>query len=314
MLDSYYLQELDEEEKAMHEFEKEWKLSGIQRIFYNSLVRELGGFGSEDGKFIWPTSVTNTLDGDLVIKDTGNQQIQIFSPAGHHKQTFKYGSENTKCLGDVSCTKEGLLLVSDGSKGIKVFTKEGKMIHLLKSSKEDWKHSYGLAVRPNNSIAVTDWTDGGKVHIAGVDWRMNAILKTTVVEGLRRPEYIAVTKDEDLLVTEGQLFGQHAGCGVKMIEKERSNIKIIGPNDGTHCSFINPSGVCVDSNGNFFVADKEKNNVTLFNPDSSLAAVVVSHDLEGPCGITVTQTDLLAITDCYHHTVKLYKYKQGIPL
>ncbi|XP_068090523.1 E3 ubiquitin-protein ligase TRIM32-like isoform X2 [Hyperolius riggenbachi] len=178
----------------MHEFNKEWKLSGIQRIFYNSLVGELGGFGSEDGKFIWPTSVTNTLDGDLAIKDTGNQQIQIFSAEGRHKQTFSYGSENTKCLGDVTCTKEGLLLVSNGSKGIKVFTKQGEMIHLLKSSKADWKHSYGLAVVNSNSIAVTDWTDGGKVHIVAVDWRMNAILKTNVVDGLQRPEYIAVTK------------------------------------------------------------------------------------------------------------------------
>ncbi|XP_068090515.1 E3 ubiquitin-protein ligase TRIM32-like isoform X1 [Hyperolius riggenbachi] len=298
----------------MHEFNKEWKLSGIQRIFYNSLVGELGGFGSEDGKFIWPTSVTNTLDGDLAIKDTGNQQIQIFSAEGRHKQTFSYGSENTKCLGDVTCTKEGLLLVSNGSKGIKVFTKQGEMIHLLKSSKADWKHSYGLAVVNSNSIAVTDWTDGGKVHIVAVDWRMNAILKTNVVDGLQRPEYIAVTKDEDLLVTEGQLFGEHTGCCLKVIDNDRAIKKTIGPKYGNNLHFINPSGVCVDGNGNFFVADKGRNNITMFNPKSSLMAVVVTHDLEGPCGINITNSDLLVVADCYHHTVKLYKYKQGIIL
>ncbi|XP_075047670.1 E3 ubiquitin-protein ligase TRIM32-like [Mixophyes fleayi] len=312
MLDPYYLQELDDEEKAMHEFSKEWKLSGIQRIFYNNLVKVLGGFGSEAGKFIWPTSVTNTLDGDLAIKDTGNQQIQIFSPEGHHKQTFTYGSEATKCLGDVACTEDGLLLVSNGSKGIKVFSKEGEMIHLLKSSKADWKHSYGLAVLRSNSIAVTDWTDGGKVHIIGVDWRMNAVLKTNVVDGLQRPEYIAVTEDEDLLLTEGQLFGQRTGCCLKIIDKERAITKTIGPTYGNHFNFMNPSGVCVDANGNFFVADKGKNNITIFNPDSSLAALVVTHDLEGPCGLTVTKSGLLVVTDCYHHNVKIYRYKQGI--
>ncbi|CAJ0965411.1 unnamed protein product [Ranitomeya imitator] len=180
--------------KAMHEFHKDWKLSGIQRIFYNSLVKELGSYGSEDGKFTWPTSVAITVDDDLVIKDSGNQKIQIFSPEGHHKQTFTYGSETINCLGDVVCTGEGLLLVSNGYKGIKVFSKEGEMIHLLKSSKADWKHSYGLAILNSTSIAVTDWTDGGKVHIVGVDWRMNAIMKTNVVDGLRRPEHIAVSK------------------------------------------------------------------------------------------------------------------------
>ncbi|KAM4050185.1 E3 ubiquitin-protein ligase TRIM32-like [Anomaloglossus baeobatrachus] len=314
MLDSYYLQELDEEEKAMHEFNKDWKLSGIQRIFYNSLVKELGSYGSEDGKFIWPTSVSTTLDGDLVIKDSGNQKIQMFSPDGQHKQTFTYGSESSNCLGDVVCTEEGLLLVSNGYKGIKVFSKEGEMIHLLKSSKADWKHSYGLAIVNSTSIAVTDWTDGGKVHIVGVDWRMNAIVKTNVVDGLQRPEHIAVGQDEDLLVTEGQLFGQHTGCCLKIIDNERIIKKTIGPTYGSHFNFINPSGVCVDVNGNFLVADKGKNNVTMFNPNSSLVALVVTQDLEGPCGITITKNGLLVITDCYHHSVKMYKYKQGITL
>ncbi|XP_053326695.1 E3 ubiquitin-protein ligase TRIM32-like [Spea bombifrons] len=310
MLDSYYLQDLDEEEKAMHEFNKDWKLSGIQRLFYNSLVKQLGGFGSEAGKFIWPTGVTNTLEGDLAIKDTGNQQIQIFSLDGYHKQTFSYGSESTKHLGDVACTQEGLFLVSDGSKGIKVFSKEGEMIHLLKSSKADWKHSYGLSVLKSNRIAVTDWTDGGKIHIVGVDWRMNAILKTNVIDGLQRPEHVAVTEDEDLLVTEGQLFGRNAGCCVKIIDSERALKKTIGPTYGDHYSFMNPSGICVDTSGNFFVADKGKNNVTLFSRDSSLSELVVTQDLEGPSGITVTKNGLLVVTDCYHHCVKMYKYRQ----
>ncbi|XP_075432398.1 E3 ubiquitin-protein ligase TRIM32-like isoform X1 [Ascaphus truei] len=299
-------------EKAMHEFNKDWKLSGIQRIFYNTLVKQLGGFGSEASKFIWPTSVTTTLEGDLAIKDTGNQQIQIFSPDGHHKQTFVYGSESNNCLGDVACTQEGFLLVSDGSKGIKVFSREGDMIHLLKSSKTDWKNSYGLAVLRSNSIAVTDWTDGGKVHIVGVDWRMNAILKTNVVDGLHRPEHIAVTEGEDLLVTEGQLFGQHSGCCVKIIDSERALKKTIGPRYGNQLSFGNPSGVCVDASGNYFVADKGKNCVTMFNPDSSLAALVVTQDLEGPSGITLTNSGLLVVADCYHHSVKMYKYRQDL--
>ncbi|XP_072263160.1 E3 ubiquitin-protein ligase TRIM32-like isoform X2 [Pyxicephalus adspersus] len=222
----------------MHEFNKEWKLSGIKRIFYNSLVGELGGFGLEDGKFIWPTSVTITLDGDLAIKDTGNHQIQIFSPEGYHKQTFSYGSENTKCLGDVACTNEGLLLVSNGSKGI---------------------------------------------------------------------------KDEDLLVTEGQLFGHHSSGCLKVIDSDRTIKKTIGPTYGNF-NFVNPSGVCVDGNGNFFIADKWRNNITMFNPNSSLMAAVVTHDLEGPCGITIANNDLLVVADCYHHTVKLYKYKQAILL
>ncbi|KAE8632776.1 hypothetical protein XENTR_v10001670 [Xenopus tropicalis] len=299
-------------EKAMHEFNKDWKLSGIQRIYYNTLVKELGGFGSENGKFIWPTGVSNTFEGDLAIKDSGNNQIHIYTLHGQNKQTFTYTSESTKCFGDIACTQEGLLLVSDGSKGIKMFSKEGKMIHLLKSPKTDWKHSYGLAVLNSNSLAVTDWTDGGKVHIVSVDWRMNAILRTNVVDGLHRPEYIAVTENEDLLVTEGQLFGNHKGGCIKIIDREHTLKKTIGPTYGKQMHFINPSGVCVDTNGNFFVADKSNNCVTLFSRDGSLSAQVVSQDLEGPSGIEVTKSGLLVVTDCYHHSVKMYKFKQSL--
>lgn len=125
---------------------------------------------------------------------------------------------------------------------------------------------------------------------------------------------ISVLQNEELLVTEGQLFGKHSGGCIKVINNDRSMKKSIGPKYGHNLSFVNPSGVCVDGNGNFFIADKCNNNVTMFNPNSSLIATVVTHDLEGPCGITIANHDLLVVTDCYHHTVKLYKYKQGILL
>ncbi|XP_069486944.1 E3 ubiquitin-protein ligase TRIM32-like [Ambystoma mexicanum] len=275
------------------------------------MVTELGGYGSEPGQFIWPSGVTTTLDGNLAVKDSGNQQIQIFSPDGRHKQGFSYGMESERDFGDVACTQDGLILVTDGSKGIKVFSKDGLMIHLLKCLKSDWNHSYGIAAVKSSSIAVTDWTDGGKVHMIGVDWRMNAILKMNVINGLNRPEHIAVNKKEEILVTEGQLFGHQQGRCLKIIDNERILKKTIGPRIDNKFSFINPSGVCVDSHGNSFVADEVQNCVVMFNPDSSLTVKVVTQDLEGPAGLAVTKDGLLAVADCYHHRVKLYKYKQS---
>ncbi|XP_069096572.1 E3 ubiquitin-protein ligase TRIM32-like [Pleurodeles waltl] len=293
----------------MYDFDKRWKLSGVQRIYINSMVTELGGFGSESSNLIWPSSVTTTPHGDLAVKDSGNQQIQIFSPEGRHKHGFSYCTESAKDFGDVVCTQDGLILVTDGSKGIKVFSSDGLMIHLLKSPNADWKHSYGIEVMKFSNIAVTDWTDGGKIHILDVDWRMNAILKMTVINKLHRPEHIAVNKNEDLLVTEGQLFGQQLGCCLKVLDSEHILRKTIGPSVDNKFHFVNPSGVCVDRNDNVFVADERQNCVVMFNPDSSLTAKVVTQDLEGPAGLAVTKEGLLAVADCYHHRVKLYKYR-----
>ncbi|KYO35097.1 E3 ubiquitin-protein ligase TRIM32 [Alligator mississippiensis] len=309
MLDSYFLKELDDEQVALFEFNKGWKLSGIQKLYYNCLVKELGGFGTDPGKFIWPTSVTMTLDGDLAVKDSGNEQIQLFCSEGLYKHRFSYGSGTVKGLGDIVCIQDGLLLVTDGSKAIKVFSRDGEMIHQLKSPDMDWNHSYGMAILKSNDIAITDWTDLGKIHIIRIDLRMSAITRMYVMDGFHRPEHIAVNKREEMLVTKGQLFGKKQGSCLKVVNKDRIQKKTIGPSYENRITFVNPSGVCVDSDENLFVADRGQNYIVMFNPDASLVALVVNENLEGPCGLSVTKDGLLAVADCYHHSVKLYRYK-----
>ncbi|MGH0134229.1 UNVERIFIED_CONTAM: hypothetical protein FKN15_076872 [Acipenser sinensis] len=178
----------------MHAHHKDWKLSGIRRIYRNTLMAEIGQFGTGPGKLIWPTALTLTPEGDLAVKDSGNNRIQIFSREGFHKHGFSFGSKSVKCLGDIAATADGRLLVTDGSKAVKVFAKDGELIHQLKPPKMDWKSSHGLALLPCGNLAVTDWTDGGKIHIISVDWRNNAILKMNVMEGFVRPVQISVNK------------------------------------------------------------------------------------------------------------------------
>ncbi|XP_058890346.1 tripartite motif-containing protein 3-like [Acipenser ruthenus] len=172
----------------------------------------------------------------------------------------------------------------------------------------DWKSSHGLALLPCGNLAVTDWTDGGKIHIISVDWRNNAILKMNVMEGFVRPVQISVNKNEDLLVAEGQLFGQYEGRCVKIIENKKIKMKI-GPELGNRHCFVNPSGVCVDRDGNILVTDEGQNCITMFNPNASLSAYVVNHELQGPFGICITNEGHLAVADCYHSCVKLYRYR-----
>ncbi|XP_066473139.1 tripartite motif-containing protein 2-like [Tiliqua scincoides] len=269
----------------------------------------LGGFGTLPGKLIWPTSVTTSPDGDLVVKDSGTGHIQIYSPDGDFKQRFPYGFEPIKGMGDVTCMRSGVILVTNGTRIIQLFSKDGELIHELKSPKLTWPYSYGITVMQSNKIAVSDWTDGGKINIIGVDWRMNAILKTNAIEGFHRPVRIAVSKNEDLLVTEGQLFGRFQGCCIKVIDKNRHLKRTIGPRYGKTFSFENPSGISVDSPGNIFVTDEDRNYIVMFNPDSSLSAVIVSEGLQGPSSLSVMEHGLLAVADCYNHCVKIFRYK-----
>lgn len=116
-------------------------------------------------------------------------------------------------------------------------------------------------------------------------------------------------QNEELLVTEGQLFGRFQGCCIKVIDKNRLLKKTIGPRYGKTYEFENPSGISVDTYGNIFVADEQKNCIVMFNPDSSISAVLVSEGLQGPSGLAVMDHGLVAVADCYNHCVKLFKYK-----
>lgn len=177
-----------------HTFNNKWKLSGIHLIYYENLVKTMGGYGTLPGKLIWPTSVTTSPDGDLVVKDSGTGHIVIYSPDGHFKQRFSYGFEPIKGLGDVTCMRSGVILVTNGTRIIQLYSKDGELIHELKSPKLSWPNSYGISVMQGNKIAVSDWSDGGKINIIAMDWRMNAILKTNAIEGFHRPVRIAVSK------------------------------------------------------------------------------------------------------------------------
>lgn len=112
-----------------------------------------------------------------------------------------------------------------------------------------------------------------------------------------------------MLVTEGQLFGRFQGCCIKVIDRQRSVSKTIGPHYGNRFTFENPSGVSVDTHGNVFVSDEGQNCIVMFNPDSSLCALVVTQGLQGPSGISVMEHGLVAVADCYNHSVKIFRYK-----
>ncbi|XP_039598692.1 E3 ubiquitin-protein ligase TRIM32-like [Polypterus senegalus] len=286
-----------------------WRLSGVRKVLCNALLTEVGALGSGHGHFVWPTGLARMADGDLVVKDGGSERVQIFTRDGLFRHGFACSGASLGCLGNIAVTAHGCLLVSDGSKALRVFSKEGQLLCQLKSPKIDWRSSHGLAVLPADKLMVTDWTDGGKVHILSVDWRTNGVSHNNIIEGFCRPVQAALSKNEELLIVEGQLFGQYEGRCLKMIDPKKELKRKVGPELANGATFVNPSAVCVDADGNIFVADEGQSSVHIFNPDATLNALVVSSGLQGPTALCLTEQGYLAVADCYHRCVKVYRYR-----
>ncbi|WAR08073.1 TRIM2-like protein [Mya arenaria] len=52
----------------------------------DKLIIRVGLKGSGDGDFVYPRGLTSTLDGDIIVADTGNNRIQIFNNYGVFKK------------------------------------------------------------------------------------------------------------------------------------------------------------------------------------------------------------------------------------
>jgi len=46
-------------------------------------VSQFGGFGEEDGQFIWPTSIDRDSDGNFYISDEHRHDVQVFDKDGN---------------------------------------------------------------------------------------------------------------------------------------------------------------------------------------------------------------------------------------
>ncbi|XP_071388932.1 LOW QUALITY PROTEIN: tripartite motif-containing protein 2-like [Centroberyx affinis] len=275
----------------------------------DDLIFRIGTKGRNKGEFTNLQGVAASSLGKVLIADSNNQCVQIFSNDGQFKSRFGVRGRTPGQLQrptGVAVHPSGDIIIADyDNKWVSIFSSEGKFKSKLGSGK--LMGPKGVSVDRNGHIIVVD-NKSCCVFI----FQPNGKLVTKFGNrgnGDRQfagPHFAAVNHNNEIIVTD---FHNHS---VKVFNTEGEFLLKFGSNGEGNGQFNAPTGVAVDVNGNIIVADWGNSRIQVFDGSGSfLSYINTSADpLYGPQGLALTSDGHVVVADSGNHCFKVYRYLQ----
>ncbi|KAG9344048.1 hypothetical protein JZ751_012525 [Albula glossodonta] len=267
------------------------------------------GHGRNKGEFTNLQGVAASSVGKILIADSNNQCVQIFSNDGQFKSRFGVRGRSPGQLQrptGVAVHPNGDIIIADyDNKWVSIFSSDGKFKTKIGSGK--LMGPKGVSVDRNGHIIVVDnksccvfiFQPNGKL-VTKFGSRGNGDRQ------FAGPHFAAVNSNNEIIVTD---FHNHS---VKVFNSEGEFQLKFGSNGEGNGQFNAPTGVAVDSNGNIIVADWGNSRIQVFDGSGSfLSYINTSADpLYGPQGLALTSDGHVVVADSGNHCFKVYRYLQ----
>ncbi|KAK9540620.1 hypothetical protein VZT92_003061 [Zoarces viviparus] len=275
----------------------------------DDLIFRIGTKGRNKGEFTNLQGVATSPLGKVLIADSNNQCVQIFSNDGQFKSRFGVRGRTPGQLQrptGVAIHPNGDIITADyDNKWVSIFSSEGKFKNKIGSGK--LMGPKGVSVDRNGHIIVVD----NKACCVFI-FQLNGKLVTKFGNrgnGDRQfagPHFAAVNHNNEIIVTD---FHNHS---VKVFNTEGEFLLKFGSNGEGNGQFNAPTGVAVDVNGNIIVADWGNSRIQVFDGSGSfLSYINTSADpLYGPQGLALTSDGHVVVADSGNHCFKVYRYLQ----
>ncbi|KAM3616911.1 uncharacterized protein V6R79_025937 [Siganus canaliculatus] len=238
----------------------------------DELIYRVGTRGRDKGEFTNLQGISTSNNGRIVVADSNNQCIQVFSNDGQFKMRFGVRGRSPGQLQrptGVTVDMNGDIIVADyDNRWISIFSSDGKFKSKIGAGR--LMGPKGVAVDKNGHIITVDnkaccvfiFQSNGKLvtkfgargtsdrHFAEKSSANIALEQKLSKSGpVFSPHFVAVNNKNEIVVTD---FHNHS---VKVYNADGEFLFKFGSHGEGNGQFNAPTGVAVDANGNIIVAD-----------------------------------------------------------
>ncbi|XP_042897019.1 RING finger protein nhl-1 [Parasteatoda tepidariorum] len=274
---------------------------------------KFGSRGTEHGGFTWPRGVSVGADNTIVVADSNNHRVQVFSASGKYIQEFgTYGSADGEfdCLAGVTVNRIGQFIVSDRyNHRLQVFDPNGRFIRAFgHEGRSDGKFNYpwGVATdnlgfiyvcdKENHRIQVFQGDGTYVTKFGGIGQRPGE---------LEHPHYVAVSTTNRVIVSDSN---NHR---IQIYDVNGRLLSTFGTEGSEEGQFKYPRGVAVDDQGYLIVGDSGNNRIQIFHPDGTFLKAFGTWgsgdgEFKGLEGIAVSPTGQILACDRENHRIQVF--------
>uniref|UniRef100_T1JNP3 RING-type domain-containing protein n=1 Tax=Strigamia maritima TaxID=126957 RepID=T1JNP3_STRMM len=275
----------------------------------DDLLLRVGFKGRNKGEFTNPQGVCCSNSGKIIIADSNNQCLQVFTSTGECKLRFGIRGRSAGQLQrptGVACLDNGNYVVADyDNKWVSIFEPSGKFVNRIGVGK--LLGPKGVAVDQDGHIVVVDnkasciivfQTNGKMINKFGSRGNQE--------NQFAGPHFVAINNKNQIVVSD---FHNHC---IKVFDPDGGFLMSFGSNGEGNGQFNAPTGIAVDSQDNILVADWGNSRIQVFDCNGSFLSYVntAADPLYGPQGLSLTDSGHVVVADSGNHCFKLYKYLQ----
>ncbi|KAM6342059.1 tripartite motif-containing protein 3 [Podargus strigoides] len=289
----------------------------------DELIFRVGSRGREKGEFTNLQGISASSSGRIVVADSNNQCVQVFSNEGQFRLRFGVRGRSPGQLQrptGVTVDTNGDIIIADyDNRWVSIFSPEGKFKTKIGAGR--LMGPKGVAVDRNGHIIVVDnkaccvfiFQASGKL-VTKFGSRGTAERQFAGTGGggppappvAPGPHFVAVNTKNEIVVTD---FHNHS---VKVYSADGEFLFKFGSHGEGNGQFNAPTGVAVDANGNIIVADWGNSRVQVFDSAGSFLSYIntAADPLYGPQGLALTSDGHVVVADSGNHCFKAYRYLQ----